>query len=208
METTGLHLKYGTVDNPVFKYVLSEVTVDDGCGESVPEINHGEHSVTTKYEYSDAYYDRQKKDFYGFEKVVSTFADGTYSINEYYNRDYYAKGVLKESSSYSADNVLLARSKTELCASPYALPEKEESWTYEKASTSTNVVYTSTIYEYDDYGNCTGVTQDFGDGEKLVGKVEYDNSNTGDYIIGLPVDIQVYNAGGALLRHRAGKLEG
>ena len=200
--------KYGTVDNPIFKYVLSTVTVDDGCGETVPEINHGEHSVTTKYEYTGAYYDRQKKDFYGFEKVTTTFADGTYTVSEYYNREYYSKGVLKVSSSYSADNTLLARSKTELCSSPYALPEKEESWTYEKTSGTTNVIHTSTIYEYDEYGNCTKVTQDFGDGERLVGKVEYDNSNVADYIIGLPVDICVYDANGNLLRHRAGKYNG
>ncbi|WP_318663722.1 toxin TcdB middle/N-terminal domain-containing protein [Treponema sp.] len=53
--------KYGTPRNPNFKYVMSKVTVCDGCNETVPEIKHGNHSVTTVYEYEDGYYDRQKK---------------------------------------------------------------------------------------------------------------------------------------------------
>ena len=200
--------KYGTTDCPNFKYVMSAVTVDDGCGKSLPEINHGGHSVTTRYEYDGAYYDRELRDFYGFEKTVSTFADGTYTVSEYYNREYYSKGILKSNRSYSADNVLLAESRTELCPAPYALPEKEESFTYEKLSGTANVIRTSTIYEYDDYGNCTKVTQDFGGGQKLVGEVEYDNTDIKNYIIGLPVDICVYDENNSLLRHRAGRYNG
>ena len=200
--------QYGTTDNPNFKYVLSKVTMNDGCDEVLPKTSHGEHSVTTVYEYEDGYYDRARKDFYGFRTVTTTNADGTYKIDEYYNREYYAKGSLKESKSYASDNVLLSRSTAELLDSPCPLPIKEESWIYEKSSGISNYIHLVTEYEYDEYGNCTRVTQDFGDGEKLVGVIQHDNSNTDSYIIGLPTDISVYNASGNLLRHRAGVYNG
>ena len=200
--------QYGTTDNPNFKYVLSKVTMNDGCNETVPEIKHGNHSVTTVYEYEDGYYDRARKDFYGFQTVKTIYSDGTYKIDEYYNREYYAKGSLKESKCYSSDIILLSRSTTELLDSPCPLPIKEESWTYEKSSGTNNCIHLVTEYEYDEYGNCTRVTQDFGDGEKLVGVIQHDNSNTGSYIIGLPTDISVYDASGNLLRHRAGVYNG
>ena len=200
--------QYGTTDNPNFKYVLSKVTMNDGCNETVPEIKHGNHSVTTVYEYEDGYYDRARKDFYGFQTVKTIYSDGTYKIDEYYNREYYANGSLKESKSYASDNALLSRSTTELLDSPCPLPIKEESWTYEKSSGTNNHIHLVTEYEYDEYGNCTRIMQDFGDGEKLVGVIQHDNSNTGSYIIGLPTDISVYNASGNLLRHRAGVYNG
>ena len=199
--------KYGTVDSPLFKHVMSGVTMHDGCGSELPEIPHGEHSVTTKYEYGNAYYDRQKKDFYGFGTVTSTFADGTYSVEEYYNRDYYAKGCPRESRSYAKDGTLLSESRTELCGSPYALPSKEESRSYEKTSGSGNCICTATEYEYDEYGSCTRITQDFGGGERLTGEITYDNTDTARYIIGLPADIRVYDSNGTLLRHRAGSYD-
>ena len=115
--------KYGTTDNPNFKYVLSKVTMNDGCNETVPEIKHGNHSVTTVYEYEDGYYDRARKDFYGFQTVKTIYSDGTYKIDEYYNREYYAKGSLKESKCYSSDIILLSRSTTELLDSPCPLPD-------------------------------------------------------------------------------------
>ena len=196
--------KYGTTDNPNFKYVMSGVTLHDGCGESLPRLPNGEHSTTTLYEYDGGYYDRQKKDFYGFETVRTTYADETYQIDEYHNREYYAKGCLRESRSYSSDGFVLSRSTAVLMPAPYALPEREESWTYEKSSGTGNYIHTTTGYEYDGYGNCTKITQNFGDGERLVGEIAYDNTDTENYIIGLPVDIRVHDSNGKLLRHRAG----
>jgi len=68
----------------------------------------------------------------------------------------------------------------------------EESWTYEKASGTSEFIHTSTEYKYDGFGNCTQITQNFGDGESLSAQVIYDNTDTGNYIIGLPVDIRVF----------------
>ena len=85
-----------------------------------------------------------------------------------------------------------------------ALPEKEESWNYEKASGESQVIHTNVEYEYDEKGNCTKLTQTFADGEILIGEVTYDNTNTEDYIIGLPEEICVYDGEGKTLRKRQG----
>ncbi|WP_276778815.1 toxin TcdB middle/N-terminal domain-containing protein [Treponema succinifaciens] len=200
--------KYGTTDNPNFKYVMSRVTMDDGCGETLPAISHGEHSVAASYEYDGGYYDRRRKDFYGFQTVRTTSADGTYQIDEYYNREYYAKGSIRQSCMYTADGELLSKTETTLCDCPAALPSSEKSWTFEKASGKDSFIYTAAEYKYDGFGNCTQITQDFGDGESLSAQVIYDNTDTGNYIIGLPVDIRVYDSKGTLLRHRSGDYDG
>ena len=200
--------KYGTTDNPNFKYVMSRVTMDDGCGETLPAISHGEHSVAASYEYDGGYYDRQRRDFYGFRTVRTAFADGTVQIDEYNNCEYYAKGCIERTAFYAKDGSLLSEERTSLCPSPVALPAMEESWTFEKASGKDSFIYTAAEYKYDGFGNCTQITQDFGDGESLSAQVIYDNTDTGNYIIGLPVDIRVYDSKGTLLRHRSGDYDG
>ena len=200
--------KYGTVDNPNFKYVMSGVTMDDGCGEALPAISHGEHSVATVFEYEDGYYDRQRRDFYGFRTVRTAFADDTVQIDEYNNCEYYAKGCIERTAFYAKDGSLLSEGRTFLCPSPVALPAMEESWTFEKASGKDSFIYKAAEYKYDVFGNCIEIKQDFGGGESLSAQVIYDNTDTGNYIIGLPVDIRVYDSNGNLLRHRSGDYDG
>ena len=197
--------KYGTVDNPNFKYVMSKVTVCDGCGITIPEINHGEHSVTTEYKYEDGYYDRKEKEFYGFKTVTTKNADETCQTDTYYMGEYYKKGAIKESVQYDSDDFVLGKSETTFRESPYALLTKEENWTYEKASGKNQSINNFIEYEYDEYGNCTKLTQTFSDGKTLVGEFTYDNTNIKDYIIGLPKEICVYDGEEKLLRKRQGE---
>ena len=103
---------------------------------------------------------------------------------------------------------MLSEERTSLCPSPVALPAMEESWTFEKPSGKDSFIYKATSYEYDGFGNCIEIKQDFGDGESLSAQVIYDNTDTGNYIIGLPVDIRVYDSKGTLLRHRSGDYDG
>ena len=199
--------QFGTVDNPNFKYVMSRVTMNDGTDKDdvLPELKHGAHSVTTTYEYSDGYYDRARKDFYGFGTVKTTFAYGNCQEDVYYNREYYSKGCVNSSTVKTADGALLSENTTTLEDAPYALPVKEESRIYEKSSGTCCYIATATSYKYDlRYGNCIKITQNFGDGQKLSADITYDNTNATDYIIGLPVDIRVYDSNGNLLRHRSG----
>ena len=202
--------QYGTVDNPNFKYVMSRVTMNDGTDKDdvLPELKHGAHSVTTYYEYSDGYYDRNKKDFYGFGTVKTTFAYGNWQEDVYYNREYYSKGCVSSSTVKTADGALLSESTTTLEDAPYALPVKEESKTYEKSSGDGNYIYSATSYSYDLlYGNCVKVVQNFGDSETLTGEISYKNIDTNSqYITGLPIKILVYGKNGETnpLRLRTG----
>ena len=205
--------QYGTVDNPNFKYVMSRVTMNDGTDKDdvLPELKHGAHSVTTTYEYSDGYYDRNKKDFYGFGSVKTTFAYGNCQEDVYYNREYYSKGCVNSSAVKTADGALLSESITTLEDAPYAIPKLEETKTYEKSSGDGNYIYSATKYSYDlVYGNCTKVIQDFGDSESLTGEIIYKNIDTEEkYITGLPTKIIVYGKNGETnpLRLRTGKYD-
>ena len=199
--------QFGTIENPNFKYVKSRVTMNDGTDKDdvLPELKHGAHSVTTIYEYSDGYYDRNKKDFYGFGTVKTTFAYGNFQEDVYFNREYYSKGCINTSTVKTADRALLSENTTTLEDAPYPLPKKEESRIYEKSSGTGCYIATATSYKYDlRYGNRIKITQDFGDGQKLSADITYDNTNATDYIIGLPVDIRVYDSNGNLLRYRSG----
>ena len=198
---------YGTPSNPNFKYVMSRVTMNDGTDGygPLPKIEHGAHSLTTVYNYKDGFYDRQRKDFLGFETVTTTNADGTYQVDTYNNRKYYLKGSVLNSVSYAKDGTKLSESETKYMNAPVALPRIEESWTYEKNGDG-SCIYTATEYTYDGWGNCTKVVQSYGDGVTLTGEILYDNTETEKYIIGLPVDIVVYGKNGItdFLRHRHG----
>ena len=202
--------QFGTVDNPNFKYVMSRVTTNDGTdGEGpLPKLEHGEHFVTTFYEYSDGYYDRNKKDFYGFGTVKTIFMDGNCQEDVYYNREYYSKGCVNSSTVKTADGTLLSESITTLEDAPYALPVKEESKIYEKSSGTKSYIYSSTSYSYDlKYGNCLKIIQRFGDSETLTGEISYKNIDTNSqYITGLPIKILVYGKNGETnpLRLRTG----
>ena len=202
--------KYGTIENPNFKYVMSRVIINDGTDKDdiLPELKHGAHSVTTTYEYSDGYYDRNKKEFYGFGTVKTIFTDGNCQEDVYYNHEYYSKGCVNSSAVKTADGALLSENVTTLEDAPYALPVKEESKIYEKSSGDGNYIYSATKYSYDlVYGNCTKVIQDFGDSESLTGEITYKNIDTEEkYITGLPTKIIVYGKNGETnpLRLRTG----
>ena len=103
---------YGTEDSPSFKYVMSKVVYDDNCEEQ-----HGYHTLTTEYEYEDAYYDRDIKENYGFE-TVRTYSgvdyNGNYEVvqtDTYFNRDYYSKGLLKSTELRDSNNNLLRKTE-------------------------------------------------------------------------------------------------
>ena len=197
----------GTTDSPGHKYVLSEVTMNDGLeetGNDSAELK-GCHSYTTKYEYENGYYNRLEKDFYGYGVVKTIFADNSMQKNVYYIDAYYSKGQVKESYFYNnkedcADNYL-TMTETILREAPKALVEKEVSVTREEDCNDS--ITTSTEYEYDDYGNVTVMTQKFPGSKELVCEVVYKNIED-KYIIGLAEAFTVKDHDDKILRYRTG----
>ncbi|MDY6031635.1 MAG: toxin TcdB middle/N-terminal domain-containing protein, partial [Treponemataceae bacterium] len=201
----GYDEKLGDVQDPNFRYVMSSVTMDDGCGQTVDAIAHGKHSVTTNFDYKYGYYDREMKDFYGFGTVKTIYADGSVKKDDYYNDKYYSKGMLKKSTLMASDGFVYSENENEICDEPVALVKTETSRIYERVGDGSCIEKTS-AYFYDDYGNCTYIEQS-GSGKTLRAQIVYDNSRLGTYVIGLPKDIKVYDGSGRLLRHRSGKYD-
>ncbi|NIQ97359.1 MAG: sugar-binding protein, partial [Desulfuromonadales bacterium] len=73
-----------TYDQPQSKWVLSQVVVEDGRGNSYP----------TGYAYfNSGYYDRLERENYGYAHVQEVRADGATIDTFYHNRDYARKGL-------------------------------------------------------------------------------------------------------------------
>ncbi len=85
-------------DNPYAKWVMSEVTTDDG----VDMADDGVDAYTVKYKYELAHYDRREREFYGFAKVTTEDYkdDGTLyrtEVSEYNNTSYFLNGLQLQS---------------------------------------------------------------------------------------------------------------
>ena len=84
--------------------------------------------------------------------------------------EYYKKGAIKESVQYDSDDFVLGKAETMFEESPYALPTKEESWTYEKASGENQSINNFTEYEYDEKDRKVLIT--LPDETKIVNKIK------------------------------------
>ncbi len=218
----------GTEKMPQSKYVMSSVTVSDGCDEKT-ELNHGSHSYTTTYLYEGGYYDRYVKDFYGFSKVVTNTpeCDGEYvkTVTHYDNSAYYTKGGVLNVEQYKVDTfenseVLIGQNETEYkyistltdgTKVNGILPERVTSKNYSLTG-SGKYNGLKTEYTYDSYGNVTSLTESvISDGEVTTGDVFAQftyKKDTGAYIVSLPESITVYegnDTAGKLLRKRTGR---
>lgn len=83
-------------DNPHPKWVMTEVTVNDGFDK----VNDGFDAYTKTFVYEKGRYDRREREFYGYETVrtLDKNADVPYrtNISKYYNNSYFLNGLLKE----------------------------------------------------------------------------------------------------------------
>ncbi|MBP5438269.1 MAG: hypothetical protein J6Y30_09845, partial [Treponema sp.] len=195
---------YGTADMPHFSYVMSSVIANDGCGVTKKEVLHGEHSVQTEYQYSNARYDRLDKEFYGFGKIVTTLADGSKSTALYSNDTglYHTKCMPLSGELRSKDGTLLSENRTKYEPAPFALPTYEESRNYEKDSSAS--VCGRTEYEYDKYGNVISLTQYEGNSAYVRAKIDY-APNYEKHILSLPSRIEVEDAAGNTVALREGE---
>ncbi len=131
------------------------------------------------YEYDEGYYDRTRKEFYGFQYVTSTRftdsegnnPDGT-MVREYYNRDYYSKGMLKSETCTSEDGNETRRSEY-VIDSVYPRV-KQETHIQEKGG-ETIGRYSS--YEYDEYGNVTTLSEGGSGIETVRAEIAYWNND-------------------------------
>ena len=195
--------KYGTVLMPQFKYTVKTITADDGCFEKQEQINHGEHCIIDEYEYENAFYDRQIKEFYGFGKMTVIKSDDSRKETIFYNTEYESKGMVKKEAAYlneSSDSIQ-KETNFDLCSQFKWLVNKKTETKYDLKDCKKNLSK-SVTYEYDEDGNTVELKEKLTDGNILKGVFEYESLN-GTKVKSLPVLVEVYE-NGELLRKRTG----
>lgn len=213
---------------PQSKWVMDTLTTDDGFTGDSP---FGPDRTFTTFAYENGNHDRRERDFFGFETVRTEQRDPDgasvyrYTEKKYHNQNYYLKGALKESATYTAAGDALSRNRnfynlmkpdgftanfnTDL-DEPYI-----ESGVGELDRTRIFPALVKTIttsYEagqalhmvrefkvYDAFGNITEhIDQGSGPSDAFRAVIGYDIN-----FRGLPTSIKVLeNSGGTLMRHR------
>ena len=216
-----------TVKMPQSKWVLKKLTRDDGTSlmAAVPS-DRGIRVYSETYNYSDGYYDRNERLFYGFAEVATTKPNGAIATARYRNNDYYTRGMNSggelKGPDVRGDTVLYQESLVDVHVKALTtvhkpsgdtvdicFPQvlKETSRQYEPEST--RYVETSRTYKYDDlYGNVVDLFDNGTTGERtqvVHAIINYDYNISGaDYQKQSPSRIRVEDSVGSLMRLREG----
>ena len=215
-----------TTDMPQSRWVMSSLTRDDGMSTMTgAPTDRGVRTYTQTYAYSNGYYDRGERLFYGFAAVATTTASGAVATTHYLNRDYHTRGMssgselegpdaqgrlaLYQQSMVSVIKTLQTRVRKasgQLVDIFFPNVSAEKSRQYQPGSPS--FVETSRTYSYDEYGNVTdlfdnGTTGD--SGQQVHARITYNLNIPGaDYQKQSPSSIRVEDSNGTLMRLRDG----
>jgi YD repeat-containing protein len=189
-----------TTDMPQCRYVLLKLTMKDSDTFTGRDANQ----YTTNFSYTDGYYDRIKKDFYGFSSVKTVKYDVT-EETEYSNRHYYSKGMeVRRTVKDYAIGVKRSEVINVIDAAPFARTTETRTTRYGEGGV--RALESRVRYAYGAYGN---VTRFYDDGDvndsndDIRADIEYWNDGA-KYLHNHPAGIAVYNASGTLLRLREG----
>ncbi|MGO3708257.1 MAG: SpvB/TcaC N-terminal domain-containing protein [Mesonia hippocampi] len=105
-----------TYNMPQSKWVMKKLITHDGfTGDNHLDQANSQHLITFAYENGN--YNRRERAFFGFEKVTTRQHNSLsendiyrYSEQHYHNQNYYFKGTLKRTASYTANNSPLQQS--------------------------------------------------------------------------------------------------
>jgi RHS repeat-associated protein len=204
-----------TVDMPQSRWVLGSLIKDDGSAGAYPD--RGARAYAETYSYSDGYYDRSERMFYGFAKLSVARADGSIATTSYLNGDYYTRGITsgtelvgpdsggnratyRETSSYISKIPITGSLGKAICFPALT----SESLRLYEAGTA-RFVETGSSYDYDAYGNVS-TCRDLGliaeAGDDLVVSIRY--ADLPGYLRQHPESIRVADGSGRLLRWRRG----
>jgi RHS repeat-associated protein len=199
-----------TTKMPKSKWVLASVNLTDGEGNTYNSTN----------KYTGGYFDRQEREFYGFEQIKTTRPDNSIVIQKYNNTDYYRKRILYQSEIWDNQGRLFITTKDEYREKNistkiiYPYLETREKQFYEGGvikdiskigyeDYSGSYLSTKQSYEYDRYGNITKFTDNGheGDADDIEASIAY-QQDRGDYIVGKPTYIIVRGNDGKKYRER------
>ncbi len=212
-------------DLPFSKWVLTSVEMNDGFE------GDGADRLYTTFAYQDGVYNRNERDFYGFQTVTTTQHDtenhdAPYRIitRTYINDNYYEKGLLvSEVLTDSSNNKYTETENTYQAKNLKGKPISDNGLEnyYGTAFPALHKVYqhfyeghpiaqksTHFDYEYDLLGNVIGYI-DFGDttpDDDLFAKIIY-HYLPDKHIVGTPQSITVRDRQGAIMRKRSTKID-
>ena len=201
-----------TVDMPQSRWVLSSITRDDGISAMAgAPADRGIHSYMQQYAYSNGYYHRGERLFYGFAQVTTSTTGGAITTTHYLNRDYSVRGMASGSEldgPYAGGNrALYQRSIIDVRAKevskgknargelvPIDFPRVVSETNQQYQAGTSSFVETRKEYGYDDFGNISEL-HDYGTlGEPSQAVhvfIEYDSIAGADYQKQSPTRITV-----------------
>jgi RHS repeat-associated protein len=202
----GYRWEMGTMAMPQSRYVLSEVTRRDnnGTGGLKALPFQGKSAYTVKYTYLNGRYDRERREFYGFETVTTDYVEGDRilgrAVTRYENTKYYSAGMPLEVSAVSAEGFVYRHTRYTIDEAPYAR-NTAETLTINEPDNDGSVVETRVTYEYDAYGNVVKLEERMnGEGETIRARIEYWRNES--RYIHRPLRIEVRGERSGLLRER------
>ncbi len=191
-----------SIDAPQSQYVLSEIVKNDGKG----------NDYKVDYDYFDsAFYDREERASYGFNRVRETFADGTYVESYFHNRDFYKMSLPYLVETHDGSGLLMSKDEYEydkipLAARSYfpALKQSTSSFYDLTDPQRTRKMTQEVNYEYNSYGNVIR-TIDKGD----LAKPEDDKNilteyyiDTARHIVSQPSSVTIKDLSGTIHRNQ------
>jgi RHS repeat-associated protein len=198
----------GTQEMPQSRYVLAELTRRDNSGigglQALPF--RGKSAYTVKYTYLNGQYDRERREFYGFETVTTDYVEGNRilgrTVTRYENRQYHSAGMPLEVRAVSAEGFIYRHSRYTIDAAPHAR-NTAETLTVNEPENDGSTVETTVRYEYDAYGNVVKLEEGTnGEGEGISARIEYWRNES--RYIHRPLRITVSGERSGLLRDRYG----
>jgi RHS repeat-associated protein len=214
-----------TYDQPSNRWVMNRVEVYDGFD------GDGSDTLVSTFAYADGFYQRQEREFYGYETVTENHLNFVSAGNEsiyrtiiqtFDNDSYYSKGLLLSSETLDAQGDLYLRTTNSynfqdvdsgatadlasLTATVFPQMVRTDKAFYEGQATAGKSTYTTLAY--DDLGNVTN----FFDAANLntaaddVESVIAYHSDLPAYIVG-KADTVVVNGNGVEMRRRSASFE-
>lgn len=205
-----------TYAHPQSKWVLTEVTTDDGIADDGP-------NARTTFAYEGGRYDRRERNFYGFQTVTTTQWDTQKNtayrqvVQEFDNTNYYTKGtLLRETMQDAAGKKYTETAHTyalrdAITQQPFQNPAsnldgtawnallKTEKRHYEGQSNAGLIA--TTTFEYDAFGNVIHHTDAVSNAPEdlLTAQIEY-HSLPAIYLYNVPKSIVVNDLKGEIRR--------
>lgn len=184
---------------PTNRWVVSEVNVDDGRG----------NSYLTQFEYfDDGYFDRAERQDYGLARIRETKPDGSTIDRHYYNQDFYRRSLPLTTVIADSAGMLFRKETIGLELRPvmtgafFPATVTKSNFFYEGTTSDENDFgkITTEVLDYDAFGNPISFVQtgDVGTADDVEGTIDY-HHNVAKHII-RPSHLRAADSSDTLLR--------